>query len=127
MHQAYAAYASRIPGGRLPPMDADYEEEIATFPTWVAESKGEVVGGLILVAESNHMTIANIAVRPDFQGRGLGRRLMNLAETEARGVGFSELRLATHVLLTENISYYLHLGWSESRRDETRVYMTKRI
>ncbi|WP_445476349.1 GNAT family N-acetyltransferase [Methanococcoides methylutens] len=53
------------------------------FTVWVAESDNEVVGLLILMFENDHVTIANVAVRPDFQGTGPGRRLMYLAESEA--------------------------------------------
>jgi len=71
MHLAYSKYIERLKGERLPPMDVDYEEEIIHFPVWVAESGEEIVGGLILMFEDEHATIANIAVRPDFQGTGL--------------------------------------------------------
>ncbi|MDR6223462.1 GNAT family N-acetyltransferase [Methanococcoides alaskense] len=127
MDLAYTKYLERLKGERLPPMDVDYEEEISYFPVWVAESDNEIVGGLILMFEDNYTTIANVAVRPDFQGTGLGRRLMDLAESEAKRRGYLEIRLATHVLLTENISFYHHLGWSEIGRDDTRVYMRKNI
>ena len=48
---------------------------------------------------------------------------MEFGEAEAKKHGYSELRLATHILLTDNISLYVHLGWSEKDRDEYRVYM----
>jgi len=127
MQAAYKIYTSRLGGKALPPMAVDYREEIRFFPVWVAESDGFVVGGLILMPEDEHMTIANIAVHPKFQGNGLGRDLMELGETQAKQKGYSELRLATHILLTENLSLYSHLGWSETDRDETRVYMKKNI
>lgn len=127
MDMAYSKYLNRLNGKPLPPMEVDYEEEIASFPVWVAESEKEIVGALILMFEDEYTTIANVAVRPDFQGKGLGRVFMNLAESEAKRRGYSEMRLATHVLLTENISFYLNLGWIEIDRDETRVYMKKNI
>lgn len=127
MDLAYTKYLDRLKGKRLPPMEVDYGEEISYFPVWVAESGKEIVGGLILMFGDNYTTIANVAVRPDFQGIGLGRRLMDLAESEAKRRGYLEIRLATHVLLTENISFYHHLGWSEICRDDTRVYMRKNI
>ena len=77
--------------------------------------------------EDENMTIANIAVHPKFQGNGLGRDLMKLGEADARRKGYSKLRLATHILLTENLSLYSHLGWLEIGRDGSRVYMEKRI
>ncbi|WP_167880927.1 GNAT family N-acetyltransferase [Methanococcoides sp. AM1] len=127
MDLAYTKYLDRLKGERLPPMDVDYEEEITHFPVWVAESDNEIVGGLILIFEDYYTTVANVAVRPDLQGTGLGRELMDLAESEAKRKGYLEMRLATHVLLTGNISFYNHLGWSEICRDDTRVYMRKMI
>lgn len=127
MDRAYAQYLNRLKKEQLPPMNVDYEEEITVFPVWVAEFDNEVVGGLILMFEDDHAIIANIGVRPDFQGTGLGRKLMDLAESEAKRKGYSEMRLATHVLLTENVSFYKHLGWSEIGRDDVRVYMRKMI
>ena len=127
MHAAYMTYTKRLGGQTLPPMTVDYEEEIRSYPVWVAESDGTLVGGLILMPEDDHMTIANVAVHPQFQGNGLGHGLMELGEAEAKRQGYSELRLATHPLLTENLSLYTHLGWSETGRDEDRVYMRKSI
>ena len=68
--------------------------------------------------EDDCMTIANVAVHPEFQGQGLGRGLLELGEAEAKRLGYSELCLATHLLLAENLSLYTHLGWSETGRDQ---------
>ena len=127
MQVAYMIYTSRLGGKTLPPMTVDYEEEIRSYPVWVAESDGTLAGGLILMPEDDYITIANVAVHPQFQGNGLGRGLMEFGEAEAKRKGYSELRLATHPLLTENLSLYSHLGWFETGRDESRVYMRKNI
>lgn len=127
MVSAYAIYQERMGGARLPPMDVDYLSEIKNHPTWVIESDGNILGGLIMVIENDQASIANIAVNPKFQGQGVGGELMRFAESKAREGNFSELRLATHVLLDENISLYRHLGWEETGRDETRVFMKKDI
>lgn len=127
MISAYSSYLDRLNGKPLPPMEVDYREEIASYPVWVAESGGEIVGGLVLLREESYLTIANVAVHPDFQGNGLGRGLMNFAETEARQRDYYELRLATHVLLTENLAFYTQLGWKEIERDDLRIYMRKII
>jgi len=52
---------------------------------------------------------------------------MRFAESTVRQRGFSEIRLATHVLLEENLSLYRHLGWQETARDEQRVFMKKSL
>ena len=127
MESAYACYHERLGGKRLPPMDLDYSREIRDFPVWIVECENRVVGGLIMMFEDNHALIANVAVHPEFQGVGLGGGLMKFAETKAVEQNYSELRLATHVLLNENISLYLHLGWTETNRDNKRVYMKKHL
>jgi GNAT superfamily N-acetyltransferase len=127
MESAYAAYQDRMGEERLPPMDADYSSEISDYPTWVVESERGILGGLIMVFENNHASIANIAVDPRFQRQGIGGGLIRFAESKARENNFSELHLATHILLDENISLYRHLGWEETGRDETRVSMEKKL
>jgi len=125
MISAYSTYAGRMGDSTLPPTELDYVEEIASFPTWVATLDGEIVAGLTMMFAKDHASIANIAVSPNAQGHGLGRKLMTFAESQAQENGLTELRLATHVLLTENVSLYSHLGWSEYDRDTTRIYMKK--
>lgn len=127
MEKAYSIYQSRMDGKRLPPMDVDYSLEIKEFPCWVVEYNDKIVGGLIMTFDNEYASIANIAVHPDFQGQGLGGGLMKFAESKAKEMNFSELRLSTHILLTENISLYLHLGWIEIDRDDVRVYFKKKI
>lgn len=127
MQSAYATYQQRMGDARLPPMDLDYTDEIKNYPTWVAEFDNRIVGGLTMMFSDAEASIANVAVNPEFQGQGLGSGLLKFAESQAKLKHFSELHLATHVLLTENISLYNHLGWSEAGRDEVRVYMKKDI
>ena len=127
MESAYAAYQSRMGGVRLPPMDVDYFSEIKKYPTWVVDSKGNILGGLIMSFEGDRASIANIAVGPKCQGQGIGGALMKFAESKARENNFSILHLTTHVLLKENVSLYRHLGWEETARDKTKVFMKKEI
>jgi GNAT superfamily N-acetyltransferase len=127
MQSAYAVYQQRMGDARLPPMDLDYVDEIKNYPSWVAEFDNRIVCGLTMIFSKDEASIANIAVDPEFQGLGLGSGLMKFAESQAKLKHFSELHLATHVLLTENIYFYNHLGWSETGQDEVRVYMKKHI
>ena len=127
MYCAYSVYQARMQGKSLPPMQADYLSEIKNYPSWVVESEGRVLGGLIMMFDDNLATIANIALDPAYQGNGIGGALMKFAEVKAKEAGFTELQLVTHVLLDENLSLYQHLGWVETGRDETRVYMKKEL
>lgn len=127
MESAYSDYQERMGDERLPPMDVDYLSEISNYPTWVVESRGKIVAGLIMSFDNEAASISNIAVDPGYQGQGIGGGLLSHAASKATANGFTELRLTTHVLLHENISLYRHLGWIETGRDETRVYLAKKI
>ena len=127
MKSAYAHYQGRMGGERLPTMDVDYSSEIENYPVWVVEAEGYIIGGLIMVFDGGKASIANIAIDPSFQGKGIGGGLMKFAESKAKEKDFSELHLATHVLLNENISLYLHSVWEEIGRGELRVFMKKEI
>jgi GNAT superfamily N-acetyltransferase len=127
MDSAYSPYQERMRGERLPPMDTDYSEEIRNHPAWVADSNGSIVGGLIMIFDEDRALLANVAVDPAYQGHGIGSALISFAESRAGEKGYSALHLATHVLLSENISMYLHLGWEEVRRNRTRVVMKKKL
>ena len=69
------------------------------------------------------------AIRPSAQGAGLGRRLLEFAEEQARQRGLARLDLYTNEVMTENQAIYARLGYRETgRRTEDgyqRVYMEK--
>ncbi len=126
VHAAYAHYVARI--GKPPgPMLDDYPARIAAGQTWVLEDAGRLVGVLVLEPHPDALLLDNIAVRPECQGSGFGRALMAFTETEARRRGFAQIRLYTHVLMTENQVLYRRLGYVETGRVTEkgfdRVYM----
>ncbi|MFY0676032.1 MAG: GNAT family N-acetyltransferase [Neptuniibacter sp.] len=127
MKQAYSVYLDRMKGKSLPPIEVDYAQEIKQYPVWVVEVDDHIAGGIILSFESEYLSVANLSVHPDFQGQGFGSSLLDFARKKAIEQGYKEMRLATHVLLTENISLYKHLGWREYDRDDMRVYMKKTV
>jgi len=125
---AYRHYIPRI--GKPPgPMLADYAEAIAQHQVWVAVDRLQLIGGLVLIPAADYLLLDNIAVHPHHQGRGLGRVLLDLADTEALAQGYHELCLYTHACMTENIAMYTYLGWIETDRGEQdgyqRVFMRK--
>jgi GNAT superfamily N-acetyltransferase len=131
VNAAYSIYVARI--GKPPgPMLDDYAGLIAAGAVSVLEdSDGVTAAIIVLLPRSDHLLLDNIAVRPDRQGQGLGRRLIAFAEAEARRLGHAELRLYTHEMMTENIALYTRLGFHETGRGHEagydRVFMTKPI
>lgn len=128
---AYSVYIDRI--GKQPgPMFDDYPRLIAAGAVSLLEDPAGVVAAIIvLLLKPDHLLLDNIAVSPDRQGRGIGRRLIAFAENEARRRGVAELRLYTHQKMTENIMLYAHLGFVETGRFREagydRVFMSKRL
>jgi ribosomal protein S18 acetylase RimI-like enzyme len=123
MRAAYAEAAARL--GDLPPLTADYADEIATCQVWVAMVDEEIVGGLVLVPGDDALQLANVAVVPHYAGRGLGKALIDHAELEAVAQGFQEIRLATHTDMGNNLALYRHLGWEQTGTEGATVYMKK--
>jgi ribosomal protein S18 acetylase RimI-like enzyme len=128
--RAFGHYVERI-GMRPVPMDADYDAAVAHADTWVADDGGQIVGLLILVPGDDHVLVENVAVDPGRQGEGIGRALLAFAEQRAAELGVSEMRLYTHVLMTENQALYARLGYVEVERrtveGRTGVFMSKRL
>ncbi len=127
---AYTKYISRI-GCKPGPMLADYRDLVGRGQVRVATEGGELRGVLVLVPAPDHLLIWNVAVHPNHQGRGLGRKLMTFAEEHAAKLGLREMRLFTNELMTENIAFYRRLGYDETERrtegGHQRVYMRKTI
>jgi ribosomal protein S18 acetylase RimI-like enzyme len=118
--------------GRKPaPMLADYEAMIEAGEAWVLAGHGETLGVLAMRPDGNHLFVETVAVRPDRQGEGLGRRLMAFAEGKAGDLGLPEIRLYTNEKMWENLTFYEGLGFEETGRrfDEgyRRVFMRKRL
>jgi ribosomal protein S18 acetylase RimI-like enzyme len=130
VHAAYQHYVARI--GKPPgPMLDDYAKRIADGQAWVLEEAGRIAGILVLEETATGLLLDNIAVRPEYQGHGIGRALLEFAEAEARRRGFRAIDLYTHELMTENIALYSRIGYVETRRISEkgydRVYMTKAV
>jgi ribosomal protein S18 acetylase RimI-like enzyme len=130
VRDAYSIYVARI--GRKPgPMLVDYAALIRDQRVHVLDNDGVICGIVVLVPEDSSMLLANVAVRPDLQGQGYGRMLLEFAERSAFDAGHDSIRLYTHETMTENIALYSVIGFVETHRDEEdgfkRVYMTKRL
>jgi ribosomal protein S18 acetylase RimI-like enzyme len=127
---AYGHYVKRL-GSRPRPMTDDYADVVRRHSVTVAESGGEIVGLIVLGVDDEGMFVDNVAVDPSQQGRGVGRALLEHAETTARSGGFDSVYLYTHELMTENLGLYSRAGYVEYERrlhgDACLVYMRKRL
>lgn len=109
--EAYAEYVALI--GLSPmPMHEDYAPRIAAGQVWLLDADGV----LVLERHPGHAMLYSLAVRPERQGAGLGRTLLDAAERIAASWGAAELRLYTNALMTRNLTIYAKRGFIETGR-----------
>jgi ribosomal protein S18 acetylase RimI-like enzyme len=127
---AYGHYVGRL-GGSPRPMTDDYVEVVRRNTVTVAERGGAVVGLIVLGVDDEGLFVDNVAVDPSHQGSGVGRALLDHAETAARSRGFDSIYLYTHELMTENRDMYARAGYIEYDRrhhgEACLVYLRKRL
>ena len=121
-----AAYAKWVPLiGREPkPMGADYEKAVVEHRVDLAYLGDELAALVETIDGADHLLVENVAVAPEFQGRGLGRFLMAHAERLATEQGHAEMRLYTNQRFAENIRLYLALGYRIDREEESALGVT---
>ena len=127
---AYRHYIARI--GKPPwPMLDDYTAVIQQHLVFILVDGMRIIGVLVLIRQDKNLLLDNVAVHPEYQGRGLGRELVALAEEEAQRLGYTAVTLYTNERMTENIEIYKKLGYTETERKTERgcqrVYMRKSV
>jgi len=128
--EAYVHYIERI-GKRPGPMLEDFQETINAAQVHVVESGGQIVGVAVLMVTDEGFYLDNVAVRPSAKGTGVGRTLLELAESEARRHGHTSIYLATHELMHENRALYARIGYKEYAQRVVngypRVFLRKQL
>jgi PncC family amidohydrolase len=101
--------------------------ELAHAQGWVARRDGRLVGAVRTREADGVLLIGRIAIAPDVQGEGIGRRLLLAAERGSRAV---EAELFTGSLSEANIRLYRACGYVETERVDqgdgtAQVFMRK--
>lgn len=122
---AYSDAMRDIPD--LPDVTDGVGDDITAHQAWVATMDEGIVGFIVFDQVDSAMMIFNLAVSPKAQGAGLARRLIEIAEQEARDSGVTMLRLRTHKSMQRTVSIYLHLGWGEEEMSGNTILMEKEL
>jgi len=62
---------------------------------YILERKKQVIAAYVLLKDNDALEIKNIAVNPAYQGKGLGKLLLQDATQRARALGMKRLCIAT--------------------------------
>lgn len=128
-----AAYAKWVPViGREPkPMGADYEAAVRAHRFDLLYVGDELAALIETIDEADQLLIENVAVSPGHQGRGLGRRLLALAEGLASARGYERIRLYTNQRFEANIALYQRVGYRIDREEAVSagvvIHMSKAL
>ena len=114
---AYEIYEPLL-GFQPLPVGAEYAPYVAAGGVWMGElpTHPEPVSVLVTERGEAHLLIFSLAVRPDWQGEGHARAMIEHACGQARAAGLAEVRLFTNGLMARNISLYRHCGFREAGR-----------
>ncbi len=127
---AYYKYVERI-GKEPAPMVADFARAIEKGQVQVYIDDAEIGGFIVFYPRADHIHLENIAVDPALQGRGIGKRLIEFAETTALELGLTRIELYTNAKMVENLALYPSLGYRQfDHRIEDgfeRVYFSKSL
>jgi DNA-binding MarR family transcriptional regulator/GNAT superfamily N-acetyltransferase len=101
---------------------------------WVAERAGERLGCVFLVKESEEVgRLRLLLLEPGARGTGLGRKLVEECIAFARAVGYREIVLWTHAVLTAARKIYAATGfeitetWTHDHFGQSEVSETWRL
>jgi GNAT superfamily N-acetyltransferase len=87
--------------------------------SWVAlDAAGAIVGYVLVDVVDDAAHVEQISVRPDHQGRGVGRRLLDRVRTWATDTGRRAVTLTTFSDVPWNRPLYEHLGFRVLPEDE---------
>ena len=114
------------PKDHYPQAEADlaaYMTKLEQMPgsvIWVDDEAGQILGTytllvmpLLVHAGRTVAVLESVVVRPDQQGKGLGRTLMEHAGQQGTGAGVYKLMLSSNLRRTEAHAFYERIGFEK--------------
>ena len=137
IYEAFAPFESEYTPGAFeyttPKADA-IRPRFEEGPVWIAELDGEAVGTVSGLPDGDRFYIRSMAIKPSVQRGGIGQRLLDTLEAEARAQGFEKLYLYTTFVLPgakrlyeKNGFYVLRETAPEEWHDMAGLEMEKKL
>lgn len=113
------------------PMTANYKKAVNDHRFDLMYLGQGLIGLIETFDRDDHLFIENLAIDPDHQGMGYGRKLLNLATDIALAKGYKSIKLATNIQMRENIALYKKFGYEVEEEFNFKggkaVYMRLRL
>jgi GNAT superfamily N-acetyltransferase len=93
---------------------------------FVAEAEGHIVGyaRLAFNPDEHRLSVPSLHMIPEFQGQGIGRKLLEVAERQAAGKGLDELWIGAMVKNRKALGLYRKIGFVFVREEPFTVTHT---
>jgi len=111
---AFARYVGELRAEQIPPLKETAEEmkdDLRSRGFLVAIVEGQPAGSVRFFIRAGVCILERLSVEPGFQGRGVGRMLVNEVERRARGSAH-KVYLETGLLAGDLIRFYTKLGYA---------------
>ena len=89
---------------------------------FLALQDGLIAGCIFALERTTDVYVGKLAVEPELQGQGIGRRLMQAVEDFARSRNKPAIELQTRIELTANHATFARLGFRETARTAHQGY-----
>ncbi|MGE5560819.1 MAG: GNAT family N-acetyltransferase [Chloroflexota bacterium] len=132
LHRAFAVQRVRLTHtpGSLRESVAELAADIAAGAVWIGLFRGlPVATGRIRLRDGSGY-VSRLGVDHEYQGLGLGRRLLRVLEERARALGLSRVTLKTSEMMTGNEEFYRSCGYAVVERagnEQRHIFMAKEL
>ena len=98
-----------------PSKDIARKQHVNSEWFFVGESGGVIIAACMVGYDGHRGCVNYLAVDPDHQGKGHGRRIMKKAEDVLLEVGCPKINLLVRVTNTQVVDFYEGLGYSDNQ------------
>jgi len=116
MESAFTTYVQKLRNSATAGPYPWLKEAIANETVFVGIQKNEIVAAVTTTRKDDLLSINQIAVHPERQGKGIGKWMLKEIETLARNEGATRLTLHTGEIMLDLLRLYKHFGFRETHK-----------